>query len=375
MLCLIVYTFTKRILCFVSLFSENFLTLFFAPSTDPPHLGVLGTPIDELCERVMRMHADPVNLFLFYLSEEIDKAPNLPTVMREQSLSVRVLQFIWKAYDGGRVLLHFGKFIRSLRESHIAILKDEECDEKKRRKFKAKILSVVSSLFSASSLPLPICVLCFRTGALIQSKASHIDLGGIRDLSEWTVASLVFLRFLVPAIAQFASDVTLSEWSHKGAIEISRLIMKLCSGSRFKGSQFANEILDETSQLYASFCAEILRIGSASADADIAIVSKDTSDAEERARTKEDRKILDEFLCTYGIFLPRTCRRMLERDREKDREREKEREKEGEGEGEEGGGGGKRGRGSGGGFGGEAEDEAEQRATGVTDHRVCVVGV
>ena len=280
--------------------------------------------MDELCERVMRMHADPVNLFLFYLSEEIDKTPNLPTVMREQSLSVRVLQFIWKAYDGGRVLLHFRKFVRSLRESHVAILKDEECDEKKRKKFKSKILSAVSSLFTAPSLPIPICVLCFRTNSLIESKESQMDLGGVRDLSEWTVASLVFLRFLVPTIAQFASDVTLSECSQKGAIEISRLIMKLCSGSRFKESHFANEILDETSHLYSSFCADILRVGSASADADIAIVSKDITDAEERTRTIEDRKILDEFLCTYGIFLPRTCRRMLERDREKDREKEKE---------------------------------------------------
>ncbi len=270
------------------------------------------------------MHGDPVNLFLFYLAEEIDKVKNLPTLMREQSLSVRVLQFVWNAYDEGVTLGPFVKYLRSLSDRHVAILKDQQKDEKKRKAFKEKALSHIRTLFSASSLPLPICVLCYRTHLLICSKVSDMDLGGVQDLSHWTVSSLIFLRFLVPSIAQFGSDGSFSEGSKKASIEMGRVIMKLCCGLRFKSAEFSNELLDEMTPMFAEFCRDILAIGESAANADIVICSKDLSDDEEWQRTKEDRKALYEFLCTYGIFIPRTCRRMLEKDRDTEKDDGKE---------------------------------------------------
>jgi hypothetical protein len=78
---------------------------------------------------------------------------------------------------------------------------------------------------------------------------------------EWAVGSIIFLRFLVPCITDFASDSTLVE--RKVSITMARVLMKLVAKSTFSdpSSSSLNLILSETTPSFETFCSEIILIG------------------------------------------------------------------------------------------------------------------
>ncbi len=229
---------------------------------------------EMLMDLLLRLHADPCQIFLSCFSIEMFEVQNLAAVMRESSVSVRVLQFIWRSFDFSPLVSPFQKFISRLTASKLKLLTENsevtssssKWDPANRREaLKTQLLTALRESFRAKNVPKLICVLCHKCAELVRSNARFSQEEIPVSVLHWAVGALIFLRFLIPSITAIASERNATEPERKGAILIGRLLMKICAGSEFREypSSLLSEVLEMSSKLFSNFCDDVALIGGA----------------------------------------------------------------------------------------------------------------
>ena len=218
---------------------------------------------------ILRLHGNPADLFNSAFMVELYRSTSLSTVMRNQSVSVRIFQTICSLFDFKidstiqKLLKVFNSNSRlklftehiSKKESIENHKKTQEVSSAHARTFSPARHSVSApfSLFSTSSsslknnfskiierilkaelLPPFLCYLCVQSTRRVEaSELGRIEISKGVNLLQWTVASIVFLRFLVPTITNIASDSSFSEFEKKVIVLLGRFLMKLSCRSTF----------------------------------------------------------------------------------------------------------------------------------------------
>lgn len=223
----------------------------------------------SLTNLVLQLHGDPCALFLDSLALELAELKNLAIVMRERSVSVQVLQYISQSLNLPSLVLPFVTWIRGFTHQKLKILTEnhlsESTKEKKRRdKIKEQLIRCVKGLLLVENIPKIISALCFRCLKL----ASSLDKPNDDSVLHWAVGSLIFLRFLVPAITELAADPTANDAVKKTAVLVGRFLMKLCCNSRFEDDSLGllNEVLVECGGMFDQFCEEVAGEGEKNSD-------------------------------------------------------------------------------------------------------------
>jgi hypothetical protein len=255
--------------------------------------------MEELITIVLQLHGDPCSLFLSCVMFEIGKSKNLSSVMRERSLSVRILQYIWRTYSVASLTSELITFIHSLSATKLSVIKDG-APSKKREKLKQKLTHSLKNIFRVDSLPTVVCVLCYRCTLLAESM-TDLKLDENQTIIQWSVSALIFLRFIVPSITSIACDASVSPTNKKASVLMGKLLMKMCCKSTFSGREtFLNEILEESKPIFDRYCDNVLRMGAENAHligSYSILITRLNSD---EGMMHDKRSRLYDFLSTFG---------------------------------------------------------------------------
>jgi hypothetical protein len=213
---------------------------------------------------IMCLHGHPTQLFLSCFVIELNQIKNLSVVMRERSVTVRILQFLWESFNISNIIEPFVHFVGNLNGQKCKILTEIE-PSKGRERLKQKLMSCLNLFLCAENIPKLMCVLCYRCSRLIEENKNVEKEDGL-SAEQWTVGSLIFLRGIVPAITALASSSQMvGNFQKKGAVQVGRLLMKLCCNSRFDPpSCLLNEVIQETLPAFEKFSSEVCAIGATS---------------------------------------------------------------------------------------------------------------
>jgi hypothetical protein len=214
-----------------------------------------------LIDIVLKLHASPYTLLLSCFSEELRQANNLVVVMRDRSVSVCILRYIWRSLNVSEYALPFFDLVHHITSTEVANLSNGELSEKEKRSTKQKLIESVRKLLDAERLPHVICALCSACAHHIQQQDQTITKA--RAL-EWAISALIFLRFLVPSITSLACSHSSSEVERRSSILLGRFLMKLCCKSQFPNFSphcILNETLNASAPLFDHFVKVIDLVG------------------------------------------------------------------------------------------------------------------
>jgi hypothetical protein len=223
----------------------------------------LSRVAENLSTFLITIHNAPEKLFLSSFDIELTQVKNLAAVMRERTVSVIVLQYLWKLYDTTTLIRPLVRLCNKLKPHHLLLLTNEPTPSAphKREALKNLFLDKINTLFKKS---LPTCLphLCYKASQLI-SLNSSVDTQNI-SIVEWIIGSFVFLRFFVPSMTDIISDENISESQKKASRFVGRFLMKLSCKSFFNEHPncLANEILTECFPLFDAYCVDVLYLGS-----------------------------------------------------------------------------------------------------------------
>jgi hypothetical protein len=208
------------------------------------------------------LHDNLIDLFFSSLQCELLQSKSVSVVMRERTISVRTLQYIWQTLPTKTYLKPILTFVNAMSLKTFTLLTTHQpFISPKIERMKTKFLSALRSLLQAHLLPPVICVLCHRSAELATSilpPSPDLTISNI----EWAVGAIVFLRHVVPALTLLNQLPTLSQ--RRGAVLLGRFFMKLCCKSVFReysSSSILAEALRELTPTFYNFCQTIDWIG------------------------------------------------------------------------------------------------------------------
>jgi hypothetical protein len=252
---------------------------------------------EDLITIMIRLHGDPIALFLSSFAVELTEVRNLGSLMRERSVAVRVLQHIWQSFDLQEIVSNLLRFVGRFTIAKLKVF-NEGGSQKEKDKLKAKMRNCISKLFTIEKIPVIIRTVCAYCACLVE--AHHMI--EKEDIVQWVVGSLIFLRFIIPSVTSLATDVNSSDPVKKGAVLMGRFLMKLCCKTQFGESQaFLNELLSEFAPLFDGFCEYVVASGATN----MGIRAIDQESIE------NDRKLeVHQFLTTFVSGVVNSCEQM-----------------------------------------------------------------
>ncbi len=227
-------------------------------------LETFQTKYDSLCRDLLRLHNQPVSIFLASLPSELIQSQNLSAVMRERSVSVLILQYIWNSLDVTPLTSPLHKLVQSISSSQLKhLIKNLSTSSSKHEKLKHTVLSALRKSLVPHLVPSIISLLCYQCTRLVDQNEKLVGKECGCNSSRWAVGALIFLRFLIPSITSLISNPECSEIQKKVAVLISRFLMKLNCDSAFSEypSSLLNEILLESSETFNEFCDGVVALG------------------------------------------------------------------------------------------------------------------
>jgi hypothetical protein len=258
--------------------------------------------MEIICTTLLIYHSSPMSLFLSCFVSEITHTRLLAAVMRERTIAVRVLQFIWQTFDFALIFKPFYDFTRHLSPSKISLLTNTLTTPPPKQtqqylKFKSKFLSKIKTLLHPSSVPLAISVLISHCVHLIHSHPT-IETEE-HNILQWAVGCFIFLRCLVPYIISLSTHPNTPNNEKQALVLIGRFLMRLSSGSEFSTPCLLNDLLRECKEIYTQYCYEIECIGQSHSLSSFTflITGKDEANAFD----------LYDFLSTFRIQIGMKC--------------------------------------------------------------------
>jgi len=260
---------------------------------------------ERLGSMVMKLHGDPASLFLSSLTIEIKKIENYAAVMRERTMAVRVLQYIWAGYDVTDLLSPLYDFLRRLTKSKMKRL-TLDIEKQHDYEIKEELVKAVGESLRVENLPKMICSICFKYHNLItkgkedESAKSEGNHNSIR----WAIGSFIFLRYLTPTVTSVASNPESSDFEKKGSVLLSRFLMKLSSHSRFSEypmNSIVSVALQDCEPIFERFCDDVSRIGKDCAEMPFSELGNFHLESVSE-RDSSTLSELNDFLTTFGKF-------------------------------------------------------------------------
>jgi hypothetical protein len=218
--------------------------------------------ISAITDYLLRLHGEPSLLFLKCFENEVATNSDLALVMKERSISVRIIQFMWRSSEIQSLIAPFAKISRRMSDSQFRYLTEEVSHmEKEKSRIGHRLSRRLRNLFCIDKIPISIAALCYRCTEAILKKYSDITKA---EAIRWTVESLIFLRFIIPSVTALALNPAASDMEKKCSILIGRLLMKIICKSNFSElamSSLCNLIIRDLSYLMDQFCDELYRYG------------------------------------------------------------------------------------------------------------------
>ena len=205
---------------------------------------------------------------------------HLTSLMRERSLCVRILQYLWSLFPISPAILKFIRFVENMKDTSLKLLlrppvPGSSTSEKIRRKF----LALLSEVLSFQSIPPFLCNLCTCSTEKIQA---NNDARYDPDISliHWTVGAFFFLRYLIPLVTARVAQSGIPDSQKKGLILIGRFLMKLSSRSEFPepANQPLNDLIIDCFPILDKLCEDTFRIGVDVVTSDVKIMGKCVSE-------------------------------------------------------------------------------------------------
>ena len=209
------------------------------------------------------LHGDHLELFKFFLHQELCTVKNVAVAMREKSESVCVLRHCLDLYqeDGMSIVRPLLKFASKLNKKKVALISEHPSAdlEPKHKDFGAKFQGAVHRLLTPQNLPPSLCVFCCVCIDTVRGTSGIKRQEGL-PLSHWAVGAIFFLRFLIPIITSYS--LTVEGEKRKHMTLVGKILMKLCCKTPFQeGDCVINEVLQASYGLYDEFCERVVEEG------------------------------------------------------------------------------------------------------------------
>ena len=119
--------------------------------------------LERILVSLFQLHAQPLKLFETCLEIELWKVKEIGSIMREQSSTVRIVQYTWRFFSP-KYILH--RFTQSVGRLGVGMLMGggagKEAGGKELGKLKSKVKGLLKGLLVSELLPTLICVMCYR---------------------------------------------------------------------------------------------------------------------------------------------------------------------------------------------------------------------
>jgi hypothetical protein len=178
----------------------------------------------------------------------------LNLVMRQLSPTVCVLKGILRPF---RRFFHqkCSGLLKFAKDKRISALRTTD-DEAKIEWLKAKLKGGIRRLLDPSDFPVALSVVCYRVTEIIKNAGPKVQPD--ENLASWTLASMMFLRFLVPIFTSYKGNET----KRRAMMLVGKILMKLCCKTRLSGDEkILNDVLEESFPVYDRFCDVVVRKG------------------------------------------------------------------------------------------------------------------
>ncbi len=223
--------------CFLSLLIQEFVAY--------PELLELYLHI------IICFHDNRVELFLSCFKSEV-RLKQMSVVMREQTPAVFVMRDVLKPFHK----FFLGKSSSLMKFAMGKQICDFEQNPSTIAALLTKLKNGIKKLFDLTNFPLVISSICFSCVEIYEHSSIIQKEEGL-CISHWVIASVMFLRFLVP---MFTSHKDIQK--KKGLLFVGKFLMKLCCGGHFDENEIVlNNLLDECSTMYDEFCTGVILKG------------------------------------------------------------------------------------------------------------------